>query len=257
MELLLEAAKITVGQLWQQLLLPMDVVAAQSASLRQLTFPAVVIRLMLAILLGGALGLERARKKRPAGFRTYMLVCTGAALTMLLGQYLTMLAQPEGLQTDMTRIGAQVINGIGFLGAGTILVTEKQQVKGLTTAAGLWASACMGLALGAGFYECVLLAFLLIGMVVMLLPKIENLLVENSRNMNIYVEVSQTDGIHQVIEWLKKQNMHIYDVDISHPIDTVKLPNAIFSFRPNKGMTHTKIVEQLSHLECICSIEEL
>jgi putative Mg2+ transporter-C (MgtC) family protein len=156
----------------------------------------------------------------------------------------------------MTRIGAQVINGIGFLGAGTILVTEKQQVKGLTTAAGLWASACMGLALGAGFYECVLLSFLLIGMAVLLLPKIENLLVSKSRNMDIYVEVSRVDGIHQVIAWLKKQNLHIYNVDISGASDVGKLPNAIFSIRLEKGVTHTRVVEQLSHLECIRSIEE-
>ena len=106
-----------------------------SAPAVTLSWESIVLRLTLALLLGGSIGLERGRKNRPAGFRTYMLVCMGAALTMLLGQYLSILAGKQGLQTDMTRIGAQVINGIGFLGAGTILVTQKQQVKGLTTAA--------------------------------------------------------------------------------------------------------------------------
>ena len=131
--------------------------------LREMNFVSVMFRLILAMVCGGMIGLERGRKRRPAGFRTYMLVCLGAALTMLLSQYefaMVMgpwkgIAQELGMKTDVSRFGAQVINGIGFLGAGTILVTGRQEVKGLTTAAGLWASACMGLAIGAGFYECV------------------------------------------------------------------------------------------------------
>ena len=128
------------------------------AYLREFHFASVVLRLALAMLLGGCIGLERGRKRRPAGFRTYMLVCLGAALTVLLSLYeFTMVTGPWsdicaeiGIKTDVSRFGAQVINGIGFLGAGTILVTGRQQVKGLTTAAGLWASACTGLAVGAG-----------------------------------------------------------------------------------------------------------
>ena len=124
------------------------------AYLREFHFASVVLRLALAMLLGGCIGLERERKRRPAGFRTYMLVCLGATLTVLLSLYeFTMVTGPWsdicaeiGIKTDVSRFGAQVINGIGFLGAGTILVTGRQQVKGLTTAAGLWASACTGLA---------------------------------------------------------------------------------------------------------------
>ena len=117
------------------------------AYLREFHFASVVLRLALAMLLGGCIGLERERKRRPAGFRTYMLVCLGAALTVLLSLYeytlitgpWSTLAAELGMKTDVSRFGAQVINGIGFLGAGTILVTGRQQVKGLTTAAGLWA----------------------------------------------------------------------------------------------------------------------
>ena len=131
------------------------------AYLREFHFASVVLRLALAMLLGGCIGLERERKRRPAGFRTYMLVCLGATLTVLLSLYeFTMVTGPWsdicaeiGIKTDVSRFGAQVINGIGFLGAGTILVTGRQQVKGLTTAAGLWASACTGLAVGAGYFS--------------------------------------------------------------------------------------------------------
>lgn len=158
------------------------------AYLREMNVASVLLRLTVAMLFGGFIGLERERKRRPAGFRTYMLVCLGAALTMLLSQYESYMvthawhetAMEIGLRTDVSRFGAQVINGIGFLGAGTIIVTGKQEVKGLTTAAGLWASACMGLAIGAGFYECVLLGFLLILLTNRLLPFVEDAIIESS-----------------------------------------------------------------------------
>ena len=127
--------------------------------LREFNFVSVFLRLALAMLFGGMLGIERAKKRRAAGFRTYMFVCMGAALAMMLGQYETELLtamwadsmDAVGNKVDVVRFGAQVINGIGFLGAGTIIVTGRQEVKGLTTAAGLWASACAGLAIGACF----------------------------------------------------------------------------------------------------------
>jgi putative Mg2+ transporter-C (MgtC) family protein len=110
--------------------------------LREWNTISVIVRLTIAMLCGGLIGLERASKRRAAGFRTYMVVCLGATLAMLLNQYIDhMLVNVWQISqtTDAARLGAQVINGIGFLGAGTILVTRRQEVKGLTTAAGLWA----------------------------------------------------------------------------------------------------------------------
>ena len=164
--------------------------------LREFNMASVLLRLTLAVLLGGIIGINREHKRQPAGFRTYMMVCMGAALTMVLGQYQYMMldivwkeAQREvGMITDVTRLGAQVINGIGFLGTGTILVTEQREVKGLTTAAGLWASACVGLAIGAGFYEGVLLGFLAILLSIEIFPWVEEFILAWSRNMNLYVE---------------------------------------------------------------------
>ena len=107
----------------------------------------VAVRLVTAIICGGVIGLERERKRRPAGFRTHILICLGAAMTTLTSQYLVLNLH---MFTDMARLGAQVIAGIGFIGAGTIIITKRRQVKGLTTAAGLWAAAIVGLCCGAG-----------------------------------------------------------------------------------------------------------
>ena len=107
----------------------------------------VIARIVLAVLCGGLIGIERETKRRPAGYRTHTLVCLGAAITMLTSQYL----MTAGWTTDPARLGAQVVAGIGFIGAGTIIVTRRRQVKGLTTAAGLWVSAIIGLSIGVGY----------------------------------------------------------------------------------------------------------
>ena len=234
--------------------------------LRELNIWSVMLRLVMAMAFGGLIGLERGRKRRAAGFRTYMLVCLGAALTMLLSQYeYGMLtgawaetAGEVGIRTDVSRFGAQVINGIGFLGAGTIIVTGRQEVKGLTTAAGLWASACMGLAIGAGFYECVVLAFLLIFLSIRLLPYLENFVVENARNMNIYVEFESLDDVGAIIGRIKAQDVQIYEVDIDHGREEkLRNPSAVFSIRLNHKQMHTQVLAAISELETVRTIDEI
>ena len=118
--------------------------------LRDVTTLSVFVRLACALICGGIIGIERSYKRRPAGFRTHILICIGAAITTLTSQYLYLNMH---YFTDMARLGAQVVAGIGFIGAGTIIVTKRQRVKGLTTAAGLWTSAIIGLTFGGGFYE--------------------------------------------------------------------------------------------------------
>lgn len=234
--------------------------------LRELSTASVLLRLVLAMLFGGLIGLERVRKRRPAGFRTYMLVCMGAALTVILSQYefymvtnvWSELAAEIGLRTDVSRFGAQVINGIGFLGAGTIIVTGKQEVKGLTTAAGLWASACMGLAIGAGFYECVGLCFALIFLVIRLLPFIETAIIENARNMNIYVEFQSLDDVGEIINRIKSQDVQIYEVEIERGREErSRNPSAIFFIRMNQKQAHTRILTAISELESVYTIDEI
>ena len=234
--------------------------------LREFTVLSVLVRMALAMLLGGMIGLERAKKRRAAGFRTYMLVSLGAALTMLLGQFNTVCLESvwtlgpaqEGLRTDVSRIGAQVINGIGFLGAGTILVTWRGEVKGLTTAAGLWASACMGLAVGAGFYECVILAFALIFFSIRFLTKLEDIIIRRAKNMNVHIEFFSLDEIGDVITHFKSQNIHIYEVDISRKTDdSFPYPSAVFTIRLPKKMSRTEVLTGISDMKNVLSIEEI
>ena len=234
--------------------------------MRERNTAAVTLRLVLAVLFGGVIGLERGRKRRAAGLRTYMLVCLGAALTVLLSMYeyymvthpWAELAAEIGIRTDVSRFGAQVINGIGFLGAGTIIVTGRQEVKGMTTAAGLWASACTGLAIGAGFYECVFLAFLLISIVIRVLPQVETYIVENARNMNIYVEFESLDDVGDIISRIKSQDVQIYDVEIDHGREEkLRNPSAVFSIRLNHKQMHTQVLAAISELESVRTIDEI
>ncbi len=235
--------------------------------MRQFNIVSVLLRLILAMLFGGMIGLERGRKRRPAGFRTYMLVCMGSALTIMLGQYEFQMitdhwaadaaASAVPFKADVSRFGAKVLNGIGFLGAGTIIVTGRQEVKGLTTAAGLWASACMGLAIGAGFYECVLLSFVLIFLTIRVLPHLETILMERARNMNLYVEFQSLDNIGEILDRIKEQAVQIYDVELDRGRKEGKNPSVIFTLRLHKQLSHTQMLAAISDLDCICTIDEI
>lgn len=225
--------------------------------LRELNMLSLTVRLLLAMLLGGFVGMERGRKRRAAGFRTYMLVCIGAALTMLLGQYQTVIFDAAA-SSDMSRYGAQVINGIGFLGAGTIILTGRREVKGLTTAAALWACACMGLAIGAGFYECVLLGLILIFLCVRILPLLEGYLRKKSRNLNLYIEFSAVQDVRQITNCLKQMGVAIADVEMDPgEKERQQTPSAVFALRLKRKQSHAEILSAVFKLEHIRKIDEL
>ena len=230
-----------------------------------LPFWEVCLRLGLAMLCGGVVGVERGRKHRPAGFRTYILVCVGAALTMILSAYMVAMYATweaalgiELTKGDFSRLGAQVINGIGFLGAGTIIVTGRQQVKGMTTAAGLWASACMGLCIGAGFYLPALICCIFIIVTVVILSKLERFILSRSRNINLYVEFEDINDLSDVIEKIKLYDTRIFDVEVTKAkYSETKYPNAIFTLKLSKKVTHTAIMTAISEIDAVRSIEEL
>ena len=231
-----------------------------------MSFLSVAVRILLAVVVGGLLGLERERRSSPAGFRTYMLVAIGSSMTIMLSQYIDLMlstqwaatAQSVGATHDVSRFGAQVINGIGFLGAGTILVTGRQEVKGLTTAAGLWASACMGLAIGAGFYECVVLCTVLIFLCMRFLPAFENYLVEKVRFINIYVEFRSLDDLGSIISRIKSQGARICDVDINRGRTERSInPNAVFAIRLQQKQPHTQVLTAIAALDSVYTIDEV
>ncbi len=156
-------------------------------------YGSISVRLVLAFILGGLVGYEREKASRPAGFRTHILVCLGSALVMVTAEFIWREYSPA-INLDPTRLGAQVISGIGFLGAGTI-IRNGSSVKGLTTAASLWAVACIGLAIGSGFYAGALIATLLIFLVLISLKKIEEKLMNRrgSRNLQITLKHYSSD----------------------------------------------------------------
>lgn len=182
--------------------------------LREFNTWTIIIRLFLAALLGGLIGLERGRQRRAAGLRTHILVCVGAALTAMVGffarDYLHIVT------SDPLRVSAQVISGIGFLGVGTIMLKGRFQIVGLTTAAGLWVTAAIGLSLGAGFYEGGIIAFVISAFTVMVLNKIERHINEHHTSFGIYIEIKSDKNVRECIDFLKK-SYRAHDVQVTIP----------------------------------------
>ena len=213
-----------------------------------------VIRILLAVICGAVIGIEREHKRRPAGFRTHILICLGASLTTLTSQYLALFAH---YTTDPARLGAQVIAGIGFIGAGTIIVTKRRQVKGLTTAAGLWTSAIVGLAIGAGYVEAALMTTALVLVVELLLSRFEYFIMSRARNINLYVEYKETEALTQMTEYLRSRRVHVTDLQITKSAAATKNPCAIFSLEMPMKMSHDKLMTALAGIEGVVSVEEL
>ena len=177
--------------------------------LREVTYWAVATRIICAVVMGGLLGLERELKNRPAGLRTYMLVCSGACLMMLTNQYIF---QVYGTG-DPVRMAAQVVSGIGFLGAGTIIVTKHSQIKGLTTAAGLWTAAGVGLALGIGFYEAAIVGGVASITVMALLQRMDSKMHRKTKRLDIYFELDSQVSLGEFLRTVREMQMETSNVE--------------------------------------------
>lgn len=219
--------------------------------LRDMTSLSVLVRLVVAVLCGGFIGIEREHKRRPAGFRTHILVCLGSAMTTMTSQYL--LTQ-LGLFNDISRLGAGVIAGMGFLGAGTIIVTKRRQVKGLTTAAGLWTCAIIGLSIGAGYFELGVLATAVILLAELLFSRFEYWVLVNAKNLNIYVEYNGSENLDNIIRMIKGYRIVIIDLEITKSGNN---SCAIFSLQLPKKFSHDKLMTAVSASEGVVSVEEL
>lgn len=211
----------------------------------------VMIKLTLALVCGGVLGIERGRKKRPAGFRTYMLVCMGAALAMMTNQYIC-----EVYQTgDPSRIGAQVVSGIGFLGAGTIMTTS-HKVKGLTTAAGLWAAGCIGLAIGIGFYEGAIFGTVMIFVAMAVLHNLDEQLISSSRLVFLYVEFENMIGIRNLSLFLKEKEVKMVDIETETSDKSGSTAATVTVRVPNQKMI-SMIASMISAVDGVIHAEEI
>lgn len=221
--------------------------------LRQITYLSVGIRIVAALIVGGILGLEREKKNRAAGLRTYMLVCVGACLIMLTNQYIY---QTTGAGDPM-RLGAQVVSGIGFLGAGTIIVTKRNQIKGLTTAAGLWSSAAVGLALGVGFYEAAVAAGAAIYFVMTVLRHWDVRMHKQSKYMDLYMEISSEVRMALVLRQIRALELEVDGIDSDSYSSMEDVKALVISLKLPKRMNHTELIEKIGQIEGILYTKEI
>ena len=226
----------------------------EMAVIRDVTYFAVVLRILMAAVLGGFMGLERGLKNRAAGLRTYMLVCIGSCLIMLTNQYIF---QTYGTG-DPVRMGAQVISGIGFLGAGTIIVTRRTQVKGLTTAAGLWTAAGVGLALGIGFYEGAIIGAFTVLVVMTLMQYMDNKMRNKTKSFEIYVELSNQTTLGDLLRQIREMEIEIRDVQKqtgANVEDSIKAYSA--TLETKKRTPHQIVLERIITIEGVIYAETL
>lgn len=175
------------------------------ATLTDFNEVSVAVRLILSVLVGGCIGLERGRHGRAAGLRTHVLVCLGATMAALVGLYTV---KELGFSSDPMRLGAQVISGIGFLGAGTIMTRNQAQITGLTTAAGLWATASIGLAIGVGFYWAVFVGFTALLLTMTLLPRVARQ-EKRFQHETIYAELSDISRVNDLFDQIDTQEVDL------------------------------------------------
>ena len=222
-------------------------------ALREVTYLAVALRIIVAVVVGGILGLERGMKNRPAGLRTYMLVCVGACVIMLTNQYIY---QVFG-SGDPVRMGAQVVSGIGFLGAGTIIVTRRNQIKGLTTAAGLWSAAGVGLALGVGFYEAAIVGTVAVFFVMTLLQRMDNKLHRRSRRLEAYIELSGI-SLGDFLRTMREAEIEVSDVQReSGEEDSDGVRAYIATLKGQKRQNHAELMAKVLEVPGVVFVEEL
>lgn len=232
-----------------------DIIYNVTEYLREINTVSIILRLTLATICGGILGAERGRKKRPAGLRTHILVCIGAAMVMITSQYMTDILR---ISTDASRMGAQVISGIGFLGAGTIMVVGKNEVKGLTTAAALWACACMGLAIGIGFYEGAIISCVFLIGVVTVLHKFDLYSRTHSRILEVYAEIKHITGVTNFMNSIKSDGTKISNIELkkSHEIDSHTI-GLTMTLTLAEKIDHSEYILKLHSIENVLSVEEI
>ncbi|CAI3488744.1 MgtC/SapB family protein [Enterococcus cecorum] len=221
----------------------------------------ILVRVLLSIVVGGVIGLERGKKSQAAGFRTYMLVCLGSAMVMMTNQFISI----QFNTGDPSRMGAQVISGIGFLGAGTILVTKNNRIKGLTTAAGIWASATIGLAIGIGFYLGAIIGAIFILIIMTVLQPLKSYIQKRSRNLSFYVVFTSLESFNRLLIYFSSIGIKVNDIQNGLiDIDTLYQANhengemgCYFTIKLSENFDHIKFIEEVHQQPGVKYVEEI
>lgn len=224
--------------------------------LSEINVVSISLRLILACIFGGTIGIERSTKKHAAGLRTYILVCMGSTLAMITNQFVYLAFSG----TDASRIGAQVISGIGFLGVGTIVVTSRNRIKGLTTAAGIWVCACIGLSLGSGFYSAAIIATLISVITFTLLPHLENYFVRRTKNYELHIELETRQDLKKLITYLRSEQIQVKAVERNAAYESSGLSvytlNVVHHLPKHKNQ-EKDLLSELRKLEYVNYVEEI
>lgn len=216
---------------------------------RELNTVSIILRIFLALLLGGFLGIEREQKQHPAGFRTYIVVCLGSALASITNIYLTLSIG----QSDAARIPAAVISGLGFLGAGTILVTRSNHIKGLTTAAGLWCCACIGVAVGCGLYSGAIICSIVIVFSLRMLSIVDKTFVKYNKYLSLYVEYDEVDFIQSLFNYCRTNDFELTNLELLNSKNT-GTKAATFTIKVKDPSSKKTVIENLYDMKGVLLI---
>ena len=220
--------------------------------LRDVSISSVLFRMLLAFLCGALIGLERSYKNRPAGFRTHILVCIGATVVSATGIYL---AVNRRYPTDLSRLGAQFVSGLGFIGGGTIILTGTHKLKGLTTAAGLWASGIIGLAIGAGFYEGALLSVIFVLCVEIFLFNIGSR-IRQTPEYHMQLVYTDKNALDNTLRYSKDKGFAIHNLQVTRMNDSEKnVYMAYISLHSRKFTTSDVLLEHAKKTAGIISVK--
>ena len=213
--------------------------------LQELNEISITLRIILAVFCGGIIGLERGRAHQPAGMRTHMLVCLGAAIVMSTGHYMY-----DSFQTgDPARLGAQVISGIGFMGAGSIITSGKTKVRGLTTAAGLWTSACIGLAIGIGFYSAGLLATFAVYLIMARFKRLEYRFMMDQIYYGLYLEFDVSSTLSDIAQHITGFGLEIEEIQMGKRTPTFQ--KALITLKSTPKFKRDNILKQMEEIQSV------
>lgn len=238
----------------------------ESNPVMSLSVSSLVFRLLLSMLCAAVIGYGRSKRGRAAGLRTYMLISIGAAMSVLITQYLYVMLHTDWLDVveavgekfDAARMASQVFTGIGFLGAGIIIKASHQQVKGLTTATGLFATVAMGMACGVGFYPIVFMSMVATVLVLNVITPLEAAFKRRLRNITLNVEFDSVEHVETIADAIRAQDALIYDIDIEHMDEENQSPSAIFILKLSKeNHSHSSMITTIAELDCVSSVQEL
>ena len=217
--------------------------------LRDMTCGAVIFRMLFACVCGGLIGLERSSKNRTAGFRTHMLVCVAGSIAAMTGLYLYLVLR---MPTDISRISGQIITGLGFIGAGTIVITKRLTIKGLTTAAGLWATGIIGLAIGSGYYELGIVSTALILLIETWFGKI-SAAIQGHPEYSVELLYNEKTSLDQVLRFCKDNRMAIVNLKI-HSLDVDAEARYAAEINLRGNMKRTDLLMKVQQMPGIVSI---